>query len=146
MNQEAGMSTTHPTRAAGGTDRWLAIGTVIWVIGTLGFRLFGQVFFIPGRPLPALVFTLVWTVLTFLGVRWGNASQRLEKHLGATFTVCLVAPGLLLDAFTVSFFSSVFLNMDERVAFIFGAHLLWLYGVAIATALLRPSATTTASA
>ncbi len=69
------------------------------------------------------------------------AAQRLGQHEGATFAVCLVAPGLLLDTFTVGFFSSVFPNMDERVAFIFGAHLLWLYGVAIAAALFDSSAT-----
>ena len=129
------MNTVQPARATHSRIRWLVMGVVVWVIGTLGFRLLGQFFFAPGASLALSAFLVIVTVLTVLGMRWGIASQRLEEHESVTFAVCIVVPGLVLDTFTVGFFSSIYPNMDASMASVFGAHLLWIYGVAMATGL-----------
>jgi Family of unknown function (DUF5367) len=117
-------------------SRWFGIGIVVWVLGTLGFRLLGQLFFAPDAALISVAFTLFFTVVTAWSVRAFIASQRLNQFEGVTFAVCIIAPGMLLDTFTVGFFSSVFPNMDASVAYIFGAHLLWIYGTGITSALI----------
>lgn len=130
------MNAVQPHSGSSRISKWFGAGIVVWVLGTLGFRLLGQLFFTPDAALVSVAFTLFFTVVTVWCIRAFIASQRLDHLEGVTFAVCIIAPGMLLDTFTVGFFSSVFPNMDPRVAYIFGAHLLWIYGTGIASALI----------
>lgn len=119
-------------------SRWFGIGIVVWLLGTLGFRLLGQLFFIPDAPLVAVAFALFFTPVTAFCIRASIASQGLDQFEGVTFAVCIAAPGMLMDTFTVGFFSSIFPNMNSSVVYIFGAHLLWIYCICITSAFLGP--------
>ncbi len=119
-------------------SRWFGVGFVVWALATIGFRLIGHWFFTPDAALISVAFALFFTPITAWCIRAYITSQRLEQHEGVTFAVCIAAPGMLMDTFTVGFFSNVFPNMNSSVAYIFGAHLLWIYCVCITSAFLGP--------
>ena len=119
-------------------SRWFGIGFVVWALGTLGFRLIGHWFFAPDAALISVAFALFFTPITALCIRASIASQGLSQFEGVTFAVCIAAPGMLMDTFTVGFFSSVFPNMNSSISYIFGAHLLWIYCVCVTSAFFGP--------
>jgi Family of unknown function (DUF5367) len=121
-------------------SRWFGVGFVVWALATIGFRLIGQWFFAPDAALISVAFALFFTPITAWCVRAYITSQSLSQYEGVTFAVCIAAPGMLMDTFTVGFFSSVYPNMNPSVAYIFGAHLLWIYCVCVTSAFFGPLA------
>ncbi len=117
---------------------WFSAGIAVWALATIGFRLIGHWFFAPDAALISVAFALFFTPITAWCIRAYITAQNLSRYEGVTFAVCIVAPGMLMDTFTVGFFGSVFPNMNPSVAYIFGAHLLWIYFVGITSAFLGP--------
>jgi len=113
-------------------------GFLIWAAATLALRLGGQYVFRTtgtGVALPLLLISLpimIWVALRLLR-RYRIAEQR------ALAAIVLVAPGMLLDAVSVIWFSKVFPNIRVDAAGLFGGWLLFCNVVVLLTALAMRS-------
>lgn len=115
-------------------------GCLVWLVGTLVFRLGGQFFFRPENPL-LLILLFVATVPLIAGVvypvyNWKKLSSA-ERPLAA---ICAALPSLMLDVFSVLWFPSVFPNLPATASASFAAWLLWGYFLVLVTALIPPQA------
>ena len=108
-------------------------GFLIWAAATLALRLGGQYVFRTtgtGTALPLLLISLpimIWVALRLLR-RYPIAEQR------ALAAIVLVAPGMLLDAVSAIWFSTVFPNIRPDAAGLFGGWLLFCNVVALVSA------------
>jgi hypothetical protein len=105
--------------------RLLAAGLLLWGIGTLGLRFFGQYVLRPAHPwgvvrLFALSLPLMAWVVRRLCLRFRLPR---EEWLGGALAVAL--PTLVLDPFSSAFFPSVFPNIAPEMAGVFGGWMLF---------------------
>lgn len=109
---------------------------LVWLIATLVLRFWGQIFFIPDSNLSMIasfLFSLFFLpVLTYSLFLW----QNLEPVQRKDAAICLVIPGMVLDALTNYFFPYFFPNLPDGANGIFGAWLLWGYAIVLMTGLL----------
>jgi hypothetical protein len=111
---------------------FLARGVAVWAVATLALRLIPSSWF--ALP-PAAGLTVVAAsslLLTF-------AVRRILKPLPAAerpgAAAAFAAPGLIGDALVTGFFATVFPNMPAERDGLFGALMLWGYGVMVITGL-----------
>lgn len=113
-------------------------GFLVWLVGTLIFRMVGQFFFHPESPL-LLVLLFVAAVPLLVGVIYPVYSWKqvgpAERPLAA---ICAALPALVLDVFSVLWFPSVFPNLPPTTNIAFAAWLLWGYFLILVTALIPP--------
>jgi hypothetical protein len=117
--------------------RMAVTGFVIWAAATIALRLGGQYVF--GR-LPALLLLLVtFPVMAFVARallrRYSTTEQR------ALAAIALVAPGMLLDTISATWFSLIFPNIRIGCSGLFGGWLLFCNVVVLLTAVLYRPAT-----
>jgi len=105
-------------------------GFVIWLIGTLGFRLAGTYFFYPDEKLllglfiglPLAMVAVTWALMKLLKVAPGDQA---EAAIG------IALPGMLLDVFATREFSNVFPALDPTLDATFGALMLASYAAIV---------------
>lgn len=111
-----------------------AIGLALWLIATLAIRFFGHLVFFPGDQqlailmiaTPVIVAPLTALILRLLGE---DPSDRAEAAIGLAF------PGMLLDAYVITVFETVFPNLDPVLSGSFGALMLVGYATIVLTGL-----------
>lgn len=113
---------------------FLGVGFFVWLLATIAVRLIGHLIFLTDNP-PVIVGLYVIAAVGVGGLaiflyRWQqlNAEQRFQA------AALLVLPGMLLDAFVVLFFTSVFPNVSADADGLFGAWLLWAYSAPLVMA------------
>lgn len=113
--------------------RGLITGFAGWAVAFVLFRLWGHVLL--GSPAAVQLTFLLGGVVTAL---LAGLLCRLVCQPGkvARFAAGLAIPGLLLDSACVLAFEAVFPTMPVALAAIFGALMLWGYGLILATILL----------
>lgn len=109
------------------------VGFIAWVIATLTFRFVGQYLLNPANefvilgvfvatvPLMVLLLSALYSELNITGIKRRSAA------------VLVVLPGMLFDVLSMTFFETVFPNMDSAAAKYFGALLLLAYAVVLLT-------------
>lgn len=114
----------------------LAYGFAIWAVATLGFRLFGEVFFRPeiGWVVAGLALGAVPAIagLTLAGLRLLRVTPRHRAAAAGLFA----ATGMFLDALVIFEWSLVYPNLLAQLAGPFGAYMLWCNGIAIVTGVI----------
>ena len=115
---------------------FLGIGFGVWLLATLAFRVAGHLFFLDDQ---IALLSLLWlltvaALLTFVLAlfRWRNLDQTARFEAA----ILLALPGMILDAFAVEAFVSVFPNMPDSAAGSFGAWLLAAYATVLLAAFL----------
>jgi Family of unknown function (DUF5367) len=102
----------------------LAYGMVLWLVGTIGVRLWGKFLLHPGSVLGTfLLYALSLVVMAGLTRRLCRlaALPRSQWPAGA---VALALPTLLLDPLSSAFFPAVFPNVAPSAAGLFGGWML----------------------
>jgi hypothetical protein len=116
--------------------RMAVTGFVIWAVATIALRLAGQYVFRGGPPILLLIVTVpaMMAVAIALLQRYRLPEQR------ALAAVALVAPGMLLDTISATWFPVIFPNIRPDAAGAFGGWLLLCNVVVLLTAVLfRPT-------
>jgi len=115
------------------SGRYLGIGFVVWLLGTMLLRLGGQFIFAPGNTL-ALVGAFLAMAAFALVIRATLA--RLSDVQRRAAIIALVLPGMLLDALSILGFAVVFPNLDTTMRGPIAAWLLWGYWLLLLVSLL----------
>jgi hypothetical protein len=114
------------------------IGLAFWLAWTIAIRTVGQLFFLTGDAAVMLVLYIGGFALVFLVARLLFRLLALlvqQVFLAATL---MVAPGMVLDSLTVSFYAWVFPNMPAESGVYYGGWLLLAYAAVLAAALSWP--------
>jgi len=111
-------------------SRMLALGLLLWVLGTLAIRLVGH------RVLHAhqAVQTLILYALSFvvMGLLVRRIVQPLQRDLRPAAATLLMLPTLILDPFSCAFFPAIFPNIEPAAAGVFGGWMLIFCAGAVA--------------
>lgn len=99
-------------------------GVGLWVVGTLGIRLAGQLVLHPNQTAGTLVLYAVSFLLMAVVVRRICTGMRLEKDSWFAAVTLLILPTLLLDPLSCAFFPQIFPNVDPAAAGVFGGWML----------------------
>ncbi len=127
-----------PMQGRGWSDRpflgALILGFLIWVGASIAFRLGGQAILRPEPWSMVLIYGAVAPAVAAFGVwlrrRFWQAERADSVALG------FMLPGMLGDAWVILGYDWIFPNLDPTLDGVFGAALLWLYGlVGLAVAL-----------
>ncbi len=110
-------------------------GFVLWLIGTLAFRLAGTYFFYPDENLllglfiaaPLVMIAVTWALMKLLGVAPGDQAEA---------AVGIALPGMALDVFATREFSTVFPDLDPTLDATFGALMLAAYAAVVFAGIL----------
>ena len=112
---------------------YLLWGFLIWLLATLAVRVAGQFLLQPDSVFMMSLLYLatipVIAAVTYPVYRWQNLNSDRRKEAAMLF----VLPGILLDAFVVLGFARAFPNVTGQADGLFGAWLLWAYGLALLT-------------
>jgi Family of unknown function (DUF5367) len=104
--------------------RVVILGLTIWLIATLALRFWGQHLFNPSS-IPSIAILLAGSApLMFWLPRWIFRRQAVPPADRALAAIALVAPGMLLDAFSTIWFPLVFPNIRPDAGALFGGWLL----------------------
>lgn len=112
---------------------YLGLGFAIWLVATIVFRVVGQHLIAPDS---GLAITLLYAAAVILIGALAYAIyywRRVGSDQRPAVAALLVLPGMLLDAFVVLFADSVLPNLLPDQNVVFGAWLLWAYGLALVT-------------
>lgn len=101
-------------------------GLIVWLLLTLVFRFYGDVFFYPDDIVNAILFIvaapLCWGFMVlYLGILNVHPENRALAAIG------FALPGMLLDALVTANFTLVFPALDTSMDARFGALMLWAY-------------------
>jgi hypothetical protein len=131
------MNATPRSTASVPTARLVVIGLVIWFAVTLLFRWVGQFVLVPGDT-ARTVFTLLAAIpLMYVVMNLVLPALGLEGRTRPLGAVLVLAPGLMLDGLlSITFFATVFPNMDPAAAGSFGALMCVGYGMGFLTSAL----------
>lgn len=110
-------------------------GFLLWLAATFLFRFFGHLFLIPGHNILLLITFLMAipliTIATYPYYHFSHLSE--SKRLLAAFQIAL--PGMILDVFSILFFTNVFPNLHIDTLPYFAAWLLWAYSLILLSGL-----------
>ncbi|PWW32573.1 hypothetical protein DFO73_101838 [Cytobacillus oceanisediminis] len=104
-------------------------GFLLWISATVFFRLFGQMFLIPGNVLLLLAtFSLTIPLITLVTYPYYYARRiPISKRLISSVQIAL--PGMILDIFSIIYFKKVFPNLHIDSLPILASWLLWAYSL-----------------
>ena len=118
---------SRPSLTAPTARVFLLLGFAVWFVATVAFRLVGQYLLDPSAPLiVAGLFVVVVPAMIGLAIllyRWRGVTETAQVQAA----IALVVPGMVLDAFAVAWFETVFPNMAPGAAKYFGGMLLLAY-------------------
>ncbi|MCZ8541849.1 DUF5367 family protein [Psychrobacillus psychrodurans] len=104
-------------------------GILLWVLATLLFRFYGQLFLIPGN-VPLLIITFILTIpLIIIATYAYYYLRKIPESKRLMTSVQIALPGMILDIFSVIFFDKVFLNLHTDSLPFFASWLLWAYSL-----------------
>jgi len=111
----------------------VAWGFLLWLIATLLFRFWGHLFLIPEHNTLLLVtFLMAIPLITVATYPYYYFMKIPESKLTLT-AIQIAIPGMLLDIYSIIFFSNVFPNLHIDVLPYFAAWLLWAYSLILLT-------------
>jgi hypothetical protein len=102
------------------------VGLIVWVLATLAFRTYGQLFFYPDDFVLAILFIVSAPVLWLFMVVYLGVLRVLPENR-ALAAISFILPGMLLDALVTANFAVVFPNLDMSLDAKFGGLMLWAY-------------------
>jgi hypothetical protein len=116
--------------AAINVARMLAVGFVLWLVGTIGIRIFGQYLFRPDNPI-SVVALLISFPLMFLLVRKICADANVPVEQWPLASVVLLTPTFVLDTLSTILFPIFYPNIDQHAAGLYGGWIIWCIGGAL---------------
>lgn len=108
------------------------LGIAIWIAATIFIRLAGQHLLRPGNTAFTLILYLASFVSMALLVRWIYRRMALPRDSWPLAATILIAPTLILDAFSCLFFPALFPNIDPSAGGLFGGWMLICCGGGVA--------------
>jgi Family of unknown function (DUF5367) len=120
--------------------RFVLVGLVLWLAGTVVLRLRGEQLLHAGAGLRTVVLFVVSFGLFAVVARRLCRRFALPRDQWLAGAVSLVMPTLVLDPFSAAFFSVVFPNIPSDAAGVFGGWMLACCGGALAGVLIGPRA------
>ena len=106
---------------------------LVWLIATLVFRFWGQIFFLPDSNL-SMIASFLFSLFFLPGLAYSLFIwQNVEPFRRKDAAICLAIPGMLLDVLVTYFFPYFFPNMSYQANGAFGAWLLWGYAIVLMT-------------
>ena len=111
--------------------RMLMVGFVLWLVGTIGIRIFGQYVFRPDNPISVVALLLISFPLMFLLVRKICADANMAVEQWPVAAVVLLTPTFVLDTLSTILFPIVYPNIDQRAAGLYGGWIIWCIGGAL---------------
>ena len=116
----------------GKTAFFVGLGVLLWLAATIFFRLLGQVLLDPTSPaLVAATFVATAPVIGAV-IYPAYAAVKVDAAQRPAVAAAVVLPGMLLDVLSLVFFGTAFPNLSALSASsdaLFGAWLLWAYGL-----------------
>lgn len=112
---------------------FLCLGFGIWLVASALFRFVGHYFFILEQPLLMiatyiLAIPIVWVAtIPIYSLKKTKDTERLVA------AVCIVLPGMLIDAVVLLVFNNVFPNLSADLDRYFASWLLWAYSLILIT-------------
>ncbi len=116
------------------------IGLLLWAVGTVVIRLWGERILLPGAEFRGVLLYLASFVLMALAIPRICQRLKLEKALWFQAATLLTLPTLILDSLSCLFFPRVFPNIDPAAAGVFGGWMLICCGGAVSGVWLRRGA------
>src|SRR5262245_61504135 len=104
--------------------RLLTTGLGLWLVGTVALRLAGERLLPPSHGVLAVVLLVAGAAACAWLVHQLCAGARLSRDEWLPGAVAIVLPTLCLDAFSATFFPTVFPNIDPGAAGFFGGWML----------------------
>ena len=102
------------------------VGFILWVLATLLFRFYGQMFFYPDVLIISVLFIVTAPVLWGFMVLYLGVLNVLPENR-ALAAIGFVLPGMALDSLVTANFPVVFPNLDMSLDGMFGALMIWCY-------------------
>jgi hypothetical protein len=111
--------------------RMLVVGSVLWLLGTIGLRIFGQYIFHPDNPIAIVALLLISFPPMFLLVRKICADAKIPVEQWPLAAIVLLTPTFVMDTLSSSMFSIFYPNIDQRAAGLYGGWIIWCIGAAL---------------
>ena len=110
-------------------------GFLLWLLATIAMRVVGQHLLDPDQPVIATLMFLgtvpLIAVVTVPVYDW----RRVNLQDRPSAAILMALPGLVIDVLVLLLFSTIYPNLGDSGA-LFGAWLLWAYGLVLITGLL----------
>ncbi|WP_370222731.1 DUF5367 domain-containing protein [Cytobacillus sp.] len=106
-----------------------AWGFLLWVSATILFRLFGQIFLIPGQAFLALSIFILAIPLISIATYPYYYFRHIPETERLKAAVQIALPGMLLDIISIIYFAKVFPNLTNDSLPLFASWLLWAYSL-----------------
>ncbi len=114
------------------SPRILSTGLLIWTVGTIAIRLFGQRILKHGHSAQTAVLYVISFALMAILIPRICHRLGLPREIWPKAAILLILPTLILDPFSCAFFANVFPNIDPSAAGAFGGWMLICCGGAVA--------------
>jgi len=107
-------------------------GFVIWLVATVALRLGGQ--YVLHASTASIILLLLFSLPVMVGVALAMLRPYAVAHERGLAAIALVAPGMILDTVSASWFPALFPNIPANAAGVFGGWLLFCNVVVLLTA------------
>jgi len=108
-------------------------GILLWIAATFIFRFFGHHFLIQGHNILLLVSFLMAIPLIVVGTYPYYHFMKVSNSNRMVAAIQIAVPGMILDIFSIIFFTLVFPNLHNDTLPYFSAWLLWAYSLILLT-------------
>ena len=109
----------------------LVFGFSVWLIATLIFRFWGDVFFLIENAFVLIGFFLSTIPILYLLAKWVFNRYKLTGSRRLESTVLMAIPGMICDVACLKFHYSVFPKLTLEQAIVLGAWILWAYVIVL---------------
>ena len=106
-------------------------GFLVWLLATLIFRIWGQVFFLIDNPFIITAFFLGTIPTLFLLVKWVYNRYQLTGEAKLHSAVLMAIPGMLGDVVCIQFHAMVFPRLSMEQVIVLGSWVLWAYVIVL---------------
>ncbi len=110
---------------------FIIYGFVLWLAGTIVFRVAGQFFFNPESVILIIVTFLAAIPLVAILTYPFYSIKKLDTSARQSTSILIALPGMILNVLCVSFYGDIFVNMLPGTGLYFGAWYLWVYSLTL---------------
>ena len=111
----------------------------IWLVASAVFRLMGTYFFILEKPLFMIAAFILAIPLVLIATIPIYSLKKIKGTKRLLAAICIVLPGMLIDAVVLVVFDNIFPNLSADVDRYFASWLLWAYSLILITGVTKGS-------
>jgi hypothetical protein len=115
----------------------LGFGFSVWLLATLPFVFWGEVFFVTSNAFVLSAFFIGVVPVLYLLAIWVFSKLKLSGDKVLWASVLMAMPGMILDVACLKFHSIVFPNLTTEQSVVLGAWILWVHAVVLLIGIVK---------